>query len=90
MGNVTGYSYTDNGLVSAISIGDPTQTTWFSTDWYSYDGAGNMTEHWTNNGATYTTYTVDAADRVTQQVQTPPASTAPPASPTPPTTSRPA
>ena len=67
MGNVTGYAYTDNGLVSAISIGDPTQTNWFSTDWYSYDGAGNMTGHWTNNGATYTTYTVDAADRVTQQ-----------------------
>ena len=30
-----------------------------------------MTAQWTNNGATYTTYTVDAADRVTQQVTDP-------------------
>ena len=32
---------------------------------------GNLTEQWTNNGETDTTYTVDAAGRVTQQVTDP-------------------
>ena len=37
----------------------------------AYDGAGNLIERWTNNGETDTTYTVDAAGRVTQQVTDP-------------------
>src|SRR6202042_918229 len=35
------------------------------------DGDGNLVEQWSNNGATDTTYAVDAAGRQTQQVVDP-------------------
>jgi YD repeat-containing protein len=69
----TNYYYTDNGLLAGIVV-TPSPTDWsqnFTTESNSYDGAGNLTERWTNNGATDTTYAVDAADRVTQQVTDP-------------------
>src|SRR5262249_36192303 len=40
----------------------------FTNEWFAYDGAGNLTEQWSNNGETDTAYAVDAADRVTQKV----------------------
>ena len=51
--------------------GQPRLVAVFLFRYYSYDGAGNMIEQWTNNRDTDTTYTVDAADRVTQQVTDP-------------------
>jgi len=71
MGNQTGYTYYDNGLVATVGYGDPSGDNWHGSHWYAYDGAGNVTEDLTNNDTTDTTYTVDAADRVTQQVTDP-------------------
>ena len=73
MGRVTAYNYTDNGLVSQEVVA-PSSTDWsqsFTVDAYTYDAAGNLTEDWTNNWETDTTYAVDAADRVTQQTTDP-------------------
>ena len=73
MGRATHYTYTDNNLLAGIDV-TPGPTDWshdFTTEWYSYDGTGNKTEEWSNNGQTDTTYAVDAASRVTQQVTDP-------------------
>ncbi len=73
MGRATHYSYTDNDLLAGIDV-TPGPTDWsqdFTTEWYSYDGAGNKTEEWSNNGETDTTYSVDAADRETGEVLDP-------------------
>jgi YD repeat-containing protein len=72
MGRLTNYYYTDNGLLAGIVVAS--SSAWaqsFTTEWNAYDGAGNLAERWTNNGATDTTYAVDAANRVTQQVTDP-------------------
>jgi large repetitive protein len=73
MNRTAHYTYTDNNLLAGIDA-TPGPTDWsqdFTTEWYSYDGAGNKTEEWSNNGQTDTQYTVDAASRVTQQVTDP-------------------
>ncbi len=72
MGRITRYYYTDNGLVTGVDHFSPDWSQSFYTEWDSYDGAGNLIEQWTNsNWYTDTRYTVDAADRVTQQVTDP-------------------
>ena len=71
MGRITDYQYTDNGLLAGVQENSSDWSQSFMSDWYSYDGAGNLIEQMSNNGETDTTYTVDAADRVTQQVTDP-------------------
>src|SRR5207244_4294013 len=71
MGRETNYYYTDNGLLAGIIVAPTDWSQSFATEWYSYDGAGNKTEEWSNNGETDTTYSVDAASRLTQQVTDP-------------------
>ena len=71
MGRHTTYYYTDNGLLSGTEQFSPDWSTQFTTRWNSYDGAGNLTEQWTNNGLTDTRYTVDAASRTTETVTDP-------------------
>jgi RHS repeat-associated protein len=71
MGRMTAYSYTDNGLVSGVQDATSDWSQYSMAEWYSYDGAGNVTEEWTNDSDTATTYTVDADDLVTQEVTDP-------------------
>lgn len=72
MGRHTNYYYTDNGLLAGVEHFSADWSQGFYTEWNSYDGAGNLTEQWTNNNwYTDTRYTVDAAGRVTQQVTDP-------------------
>ena len=71
MGRGTEYYYTDNGLLAGETEFSPDGSQWFKPEVNSYDGAGNLIEQLTNNGETATTYTVDAASRVTQQVTDP-------------------
>jgi RHS repeat-associated protein len=69
MGRVTNYAYTDNGLLASITESTGTQT--FTEESDTFDAAGNLIKKVTDNGATTTNYTVDAADRTTQQVLDP-------------------
>jgi YD repeat-containing protein len=61
MGRVTSYYYTDNNLVSAETVTSPDGSDQFATDYYAYDGAGNLIEHWTNNTSGQQIYTPSAA-----------------------------
>ena len=70
MGNATLYGYTDNGLVAQILRASPSGQE-FVEQQNTYDAAGNLTTRVTNNLATTTNYTVDAADRVTSQTLDP-------------------
>ena len=70
MGNVTSYGYTDNGLVATITRTSPGGAS-FTEQANTYDAAGNLITQVTNNGATTTDDTVDAADRVTSQTLDP-------------------
>ncbi len=70
-GNVTNYYYTDNGLLAGVVKSTYGWSANFTSEWYSYDAAGNLIEQWADNGETDTTYTVDAADRMTQEVTDP-------------------
>ncbi|MGI5518426.1 LamG-like jellyroll fold domain-containing protein [Streptomyces sp. CA-106131] len=69
MGFTTSYTYTDNGLVAAITRGDavtdPNNPKSFVQQANTYDAAGNLTQQVTNGGTTTTTYAVDAASRTT-------------------------
>ncbi|MCX4609675.1 LamG-like jellyroll fold domain-containing protein [Streptomyces mirabilis] len=69
MGFTTSYTYTDNGLVTAITRGDavtdPNNPKLFVQQANTYDAAGNLTQQVTNGGTTTTTYAVDAASRTT-------------------------
>jgi large repetitive protein len=71
MGWVTSYTYTDDGLTAAITRSDPHTGASFTQQSNSYDAAGNLTSQATNNGATTTTYQVDAADRTDAQTLDP-------------------
>ena len=71
MGNVTKYTYFDNGLTATVTRYDPALQNSFVVESDSYDAAGNVAKKVTNNGATTDNYTVDASDRVTQTVEDP-------------------
>jgi RHS repeat-associated protein len=71
MGWVTSYTYTDNGLPATITRADPAHGTSFVEESNTYDAAGNLTAKTTNNGATSTTYAVDAARRTTSSTLDP-------------------
>jgi RHS repeat-associated protein len=65
MGWVTSYTYTDNNLAAKTARTDPTSGATFVQEDNSYDPAGNLISRVTGDGATTTTYTVDAAGRTT-------------------------
>ena len=71
MGRQTEYQYLDNGWLAQEIVNTPGWSNWFVTDYWGYDGAGNVDEEWTNNGETYTTTAYDAAGRATQVVTDP-------------------
>ncbi len=63
MGWKTTYTYTDNDLALTVTRSDPTTGASFVQRSNTYDAAGNIVSQVTNNGATTTAYTVDAANR---------------------------
>ncbi|MDJ0383208.1 LamG-like jellyroll fold domain-containing protein [Streptomyces sp. G-G2] len=65
MGNSTAYTYTDNNLSATVTRVDSTGTKTFVQQSNSYDAAGNVVQQATNNGATVTKSTLDAASRPT-------------------------
>ncbi|WP_149259133.1 LamG-like jellyroll fold domain-containing protein [Actinomadura sp. K4S16] len=65
MGNTTSYTYADNGLVATVTRTDSSGADPFVERSTTYDAAGNPVQQVTNNGATVTTQTMDAADRIT-------------------------
>jgi large repetitive protein len=65
MGNTTTYTYTDNGLVARVTRTDSNGQNPYVEKSDTYDAAGHITSEVTNNGATTTVYTVDAAARTT-------------------------
>jgi RHS repeat-associated protein len=71
MGNTTHYTYTDNGLTATTTRTNAAGTSSYTEESDSYDAAGNLIQKITNNGATTTNYTVDAADRTTTTVLDP-------------------
>lgn len=71
MGNVTSYTYTDNGLVSTVTRTDSTGANKYVLQTTTYDAAGNIVRKTTGNNSLTTTYQVDAADRTTQSVVDP-------------------
>ncbi|MER7753210.1 LamG-like jellyroll fold domain-containing protein [Kitasatospora sp. NPDC097643] len=64
-GNVTKYTYTDNGLTATVTRTDPTGAQSYVLQSNVYDAAGNVVEQRTNNGATVTRNVYDAASRTT-------------------------
>src|SRR6266540_4175430 len=71
MGWVASYTYTDNGLTARVTRRDPSTGATFVQEDNSYDTAGNLVSRTTNNGATTTTYAVDAASRTTSSTVDP-------------------
>ncbi|MGW0432571.1 LamG-like jellyroll fold domain-containing protein [Micromonospora sp. NPDC003197] len=69
MGWTTSYTYTDNGLVVKTVRTDGTSS--FVVEENSYDAAGNVVKQVTNNGATTTVLTYDAAGRQTSSTLDP-------------------
>ncbi|MGW3247613.1 LamG-like jellyroll fold domain-containing protein [Streptomyces sp. NPDC001070] len=69
MGWTTSYTYTDDGQVATVTrtdaVTDPQHPQSFVQQANTYDAAGNLIQQVSNNGATTTAYTVDAADRTT-------------------------
>lgn len=71
MGNVTSYTYTDNGLVATVTRSDSAGANRYVMQSTTYDAVGNVVKKVTGNGSLTTTYTVDAADRTTQSTVDP-------------------
>ncbi|NUK10469.1 Teneurin-1 [Streptomyces lunaelactis] len=71
MGWVTAYTYTDDGLAASVVRKDPANGKSFTEQANTYDMAGNLIKQVTNDGATTTTFAVDAADRTTSSVLDP-------------------
>ncbi len=69
MGWTTSSTYTDNGLLATVTrtdaVTDPQHPKSFVQQVNTYDAAGNMVQQVTNDGATTTDFTVDAASRTT-------------------------
>ncbi|MEU6942689.1 Teneurin-1, partial [Streptomyces rubiginosohelvolus] len=71
MGWVTAYTYTDDGLPATVVRKDPQTGASFTEQANTYDAVGNLIKQVTNDGRTTSTFTVDAADRVTSNVLDP-------------------
>ncbi|HUN34614.1 MAG TPA: LamG-like jellyroll fold domain-containing protein [Trebonia sp.] len=71
LGNVTSYTYTGNGLLATVIRKNKAGTSSYTEESDTYDAAGNLIQKVTDNGATTTNYTVDAADRVASTVEDP-------------------
>ncbi|WP_457459620.1 LamG-like jellyroll fold domain-containing protein [Streptomyces sp. TE5632] len=71
MGWVTAYTYTDDGMPATVVRKDPANGKQFVEQSNTYDMAGNLIKQVSNDGRTTTTFTVDAADRVTSSVLDP-------------------
>ncbi len=71
MGWVTAYTYTDDGLSATVVRKDPQTGASFTEQANTYDAVGNLIKQVTNDGRTTSTFTVDAADRVTSSVLDP-------------------
>ncbi|OLB75035.1 MAG: hypothetical protein AUI14_22170 [Actinobacteria bacterium 13_2_20CM_2_71_6] len=71
MGWVTSYTYTDNGLSAKAIRKDPGTGATFVEESNSYDAAGNLITKVTNDGATATSFAVDAASRTTSSTLDP-------------------
>ncbi|WP_282205905.1 LamG-like jellyroll fold domain-containing protein [Kitasatospora fiedleri] len=65
MGDITAYTYTDDGLTATVTRSDPTRANSYVLQSNQYDGAGNLVQRTSNNGATVEKYQVDAASRTT-------------------------
>ncbi len=70
MGRVTSYAYTDDGLTATVTRTGPGGGS-YAQETDTYDPAGNLITKVTNNGATTTSYAVDAASRVASQAVDP-------------------
>ena len=70
MGRVTSYAYTDDGLTASVTRTGPGGGS-YAQETDTYDPAGNLITRVTNNGATTTNYSVDAASRVASQALDP-------------------
>jgi RHS repeat-associated protein len=64
VGDVTEYTYYDNGLQASVVETNTAGTAPFVKESDSYDGAGNLTSKVTNGGALTTKYTYDADNRL--------------------------
>ncbi len=71
MGFQTLYAYTDNNLLATVTRKDPATGALFVQHESTFDAAGNIIASKTNNGATTTTYVVDAASRTTSSTLDP-------------------
>ncbi|HEV2372371.1 MAG TPA: LamG-like jellyroll fold domain-containing protein [Streptosporangiaceae bacterium] len=71
MGDVTAYTYTDNGLLASVTRKNPASGQSFVQQSNSYDQAGNLVKRVTNNGYTETDYVIDAAGRTTSSTLDP-------------------
>jgi RHS repeat-associated protein len=71
MGWVTSYGYTDDGLVASVTRSDPMTGASYTDEADTYDPAGNLVSQVTNNGATTTNDTVDAAGRTMSETLDP-------------------
>ncbi|WP_433040875.1 LamG-like jellyroll fold domain-containing protein [Dactylosporangium sp. CS-033363] len=65
MGWVTSFTYTDNGLTATETRTDPVHDTSYVKTNNTYDAAGNVISTKTNDNTTTTSYTFDAAKRLT-------------------------
>ncbi|MBI3687533.1 MAG: discoidin domain-containing protein, partial [Actinobacteria bacterium] len=71
MGNTNSYTYFDNNLLATVTRTDPAGTNAHVVESNTYDAAGNPATKVTNNGATTTALTLDAADRTIRSVDDP-------------------
>lgn len=64
VGDVTDYTYYDNGLQASVEETNATGSESFVKESDSYDGVGDLTSKVTNGGALTTNYTYDADNRL--------------------------
>ncbi|WP_051366930.1 LamG-like jellyroll fold domain-containing protein [Hamadaea tsunoensis] len=71
MGFTSAYAYTDDGLQVSVTRTDQNGQNAYIENSVTYDAAGNVLTRTTNNGATVSSFTVDAASRQTGSVLDP-------------------
>jgi RHS repeat-associated protein len=69
MGRTTSYTYLDNGLTATVTVSQNGSSFVEKSD--TYDATGNLTAQVTDNGATTTQWTYDAAARKLTETQDP-------------------